>query len=591
MKKIIQTSINALEKETENVAIEEILKSLLEEITSYISETLNIIPKWQIRKISIHSIELKYGVSIGIERKGGEIRIANSLIMTKKSRHIRYLLYFVVVKVSLIQFITNEIDEIEEAFLNVLTVLWLRENFNIQSTDSVIFRAINSRIYSSSIDGIDYTHFSFFLNQLFARKKKFKEVFEVYRNFTEVESLKGKELFDALIKWEYSLYSDLEIIAPIYLNEQLHTTIQLLLELGCENANVETIANKMNVHPNTVRRNYKILMDKFAIHWSANIHLEKLNLHRYFLKIITNKTENIEKLTRIVWNKLPYNNRIFLGEMNNFNKIIYSPTLFCPHIVAENLDAKLTKLSNLGEITDYSLREIREKIHYGAITTAPTSPTLKYFKKILKTDKQSKNLFAYTYSHWKENFTLEIIDKTKQFDYNLLFFLSIITNKPLLKSGLSIRNQTALKLFELNNIALTNTIAQADFLNQLEIRAKRRGLLNYSFSIMKKNPRRSDSTIFEIPTVNKQSEERLLILINQFIKFSIFGVIILSDRVIGLMTGITHTHPVCKLIKDILEKNNFEPITYTIRLYKVKSYQFHDLYDFSENRWLTNIES
>ena len=591
MKELLKDLIDTIDENLEYLFIEKKLNSLLREVINYTSITFNLEQPNNVKKFSIVPLSLKHGVSYGVERDGNIIKISEQRIKTKRTRSINYLLYFIVTKESLLHFLKSEIGEIEEAFVNILTILWLIECFKFRTKDNRLYKTINSRIFSGEIGGLHFHYFTTFVDYLIIKKKKFKDFLEIYRKCTEEISMKGKELFTEIQSWLYSLFSELDIIAPFYIKKQLLPALDMLLELGYEKANVQTIADRLNVHPNTIRNNYKILLEKYRIYWQANINLDKMKLHKYFLRIITEEIDSIEKIVKIVWNELPYNNRVFLGEMDDSTKIIYCPTIYCPHLVTEKLNAQLKRLYNIGMIKDYKLREIRERIHYGAITTEPIEPTLEYFKKNLLIGEKRSKLHKYTFSHIKENLSVNIEEKEKYLDYNLLFYLSIIYGKPLLKDGRSIRILELPKLYKLNNISLTDTIAQADFLNQIEIRAKRRGFISYNLFMIQKVLIDSASTIFEIPTISKQDEEKVGAIMNQLQTFAILGNIVLSDRVIGLITGISHDHPISKIIKDVIEKNELESIIYSIRLNKSRTFQFHELYDFEENKWLLNSQS
>lgn len=585
MKEFIETSLQSLEKTTENSEIEKRLTIIIQEIIKHISIETNLKPIKQLRKIIIKEIKENQGVRFGIERDGYTTIIADWLLKTKSSRSLNYLKYFIIAKEGIVHFINGEIKEIEEAIINIMTILWLKEIFNIRFKDSELYKIINSKIYPGTIEGIEYDYFTHFNEHLFLKDKKFIDLLKIYKTSTEEKNLNGKELLEEIRNWLYSYFSELDMIAPIYLNESLFFTVKSLIELGCDEANVETIAEKLNVHPNTVRNNYKTLTNNYCIFWNAQINLDKLKLHKYFLKIIVPNERSFEKVTKIVWDNLPYNDRLFIGEMNKPNEIIYCPTLICPHLITEKLNSQLTKLLNYGDITDYTLREIRERFHYGALTTIPENPSISYFRKILLEEKEKNNVYSFTFSHSKENLADEIEEKTKYLDYNLLYFLSKIRGKSLLKSGRLLQEQEMENLYKKNNIALTETIAQTELINQIEIRAKRRELITYDLLLINKFLRSSGSIIFEIQTVDKREEERLAIFMKKLQKFSSLGNIVLSDRVIGLVTGISHKHEIGKLINEILEKNDFNSTIYSVRLTKSRSCNFHELYNYKEENW------
>ena len=65
------------------------------------------------------------------------------------------------------------------------------------------------------------------------------------------------------------------------------------------------------------------------------------------------------------------------------NQIIYTPHLYCPHIIANNLDAKLLDLQNKKIIDNYTLQIAREKKHYASISNYPFEPKKKTFQDLI----------------------------------------------------------------------------------------------------------------------------------------------------------------------------------------------------------------
>jgi len=80
---------------------------------------------------------------------------------------------------------------------------------------------------------------------------------------------------------------------------------------------------------------------------------------------------------------------------------------------------------------------------------------------------------------------------------------------------------------------------------------------------------------------DKQAVKKEKIILMLTISFSIFT---------SVLSGISHNHPVSKIIKNILVKNEFNPTVYTVRLNKTRPYQFHDLYNYEEKKWLTQLQ-
>ena len=154
------------------------------------------------------------------------------------------------------------------------------------------------------------------------------------------------------------------------------------------------------------------------------------------------------------------------------------------------------------------------------------------------------------------------------------------------KKGYNVIVSELPKLYEKNGITLSDNVTQTDFLNQIEIRARRRNILSYAFFMRSYTPRAKDILIFEIPKSNKTSDEIFNKVIKQLQVFSFLGQMDIPDRKIFQIPGISHTHPISKLIQEVLIQNNLETIFYTINLNEIKFVPLHDLYSFDDQKWM-----
>ena len=98
-------------------------------------------------------------------------------------------------------------------------------------------------------------------------------------------------------------------------------------------------------------------------------------------------------------------------------------------------------------------------------------------------------------------------------------------------------------------------------------------------------PRGPDVLIFEIPSIDNLSDKQLEKIRKRLHIFSFLGIVILSDRVIFTLPGVSHEHPIKNLIEEILIDEKVEPLFYTIKLSKSKFVPLHELYDFETQKW------
>ena len=432
------------------------------------------------------------------------------------------------------------------------------------------------------ISGIDYNLISNLLTILFIKNVSYVDVITTYLKIKQEFKPDENELYSKFREWVQSFIKDDDVIAPIYVRSRLVPIIDNLLELGYEKGTTAVFAKMLNVHENTARNYFREMMSNYSTFWRPIINVERMKLHNYFFKIVVKDQTKYDQLYELLWN-IPYLKTIYIGEQNN-QQILYSPSLVCPHLVTEQLTERLRKYETKG-IVEYSIQLIRERYILGTVTSDYFSPSIKTFRDLLSKSPPKTNIKKYTFSIEKRDTSLEFDDDDIPFDYNLLYFLSILRNKYLLKSRYGVMVSELPKFFELNDITISDVVSQTDFINQIEIRARRRNLLSYALYMRSHRPRGSNVLICEIPNTDNFTDKKLEQLRKRLHVFAFLGMVILSDRAIFTIPGISHEHPIKKVIEEILVKEKIEFLFYTIRLSQAKFVPLHELYDFDAQKW------
>jgi hypothetical protein len=140
------------------------------------------------------------------------------------------------------------------------------------------------------------------------------------------------------------------------------------------------------------------------------------------------------------------------------------------------------------------------------------------------------------------------------------------------------------ELYEKNNIPLSDVKVQTDFLNQIEIRARKRKILSYSLFMRSFAPRSSNVFIFEIQTLN-YSEKVISDTIEKLRVFSFLGQFTIADRLIFMIPGISHKHEISNMIQQIIENAGLEMNCYTININDSRFVPLHNLYDYNTQKW------
>jgi hypothetical protein len=165
-----------------------------------------------------------------------------------------------------------------------------------------------------------------------------------------------------------------------------------------------------------------------------------------------------------------------------------------------------------------------------------------------------------------------------------MYFLSIIKNQYLIKTGCNVYTNHLEALYERNNISKTEVKDRMFFLGQLDIRARRRELLEYTLYIAPYRPSSGEILIIELPIESNYKDE-LSEITKSLQVFSQLGQVKTANRMLYTMPGMNHEHPVCKLIKNVISEKELEADYYTIKSGGSQFIPFHELYDFEEKKW------
>jgi hypothetical protein len=571
-------------------------RQILSLLTSAINHSIKIIgKKLDLNPLPHRELELSpqrlisHGYNFGVKISKNTLSFSKWLFDLPKMEK-EALLYFLLIKSALIHYIPTDrfhaLQEFSEGIINIITILWIQNYFTIKSTDNRIITAIRSRIYTKEIANVNYHYWDNLLVLLIRNRFDYKKVFSKYIAFIKNPSnrdLPEKQLAEKFHAWlTKQTIKPEDTISPIYLTPRLLKIVKIILESGYEDLSTSKMAKQLDVHENTVRNSFHGLSTHFGIYWRPRFNYEKISLYPYSFKIILRNNGVREKLTKRLL-LIPYLKELFIGENERNEKILYSSNIYCPHIIANHIESILKKGTKNRSIKDFTFQLIRNREYYSVITTASLNPTREMFKKLLSGEKSS-DINKLTLTHEQKDFSMEFNEEELFIDQNLLHFLSILRCRYLIKARYGVWVNEFYKLLKNNDIPESDVSSQMDFLNQLEIRARRRGLLDYSlnirsFSLM------DDILIIEIPIHKKTDENSLISLINKIRIFSFSALLKLYNHWLFVIPGIPHKHPVAQLTKKFLQDNGISPTLYTVQSSHFRFVPYHELYDYSKNRW------
>ncbi|NHK29815.1 MAG: hypothetical protein FK730_00590 [Asgard group archaeon] len=558
-----------------------ILQRLLYATIKTISEEINQKPIIEKRKITIGSIEEELGARYGIKRKINEIIIGDWIFNLRKTTQSNILI-FLITKESLMHFFDSPINDVTETIINFVSILYLQKQFNIQNIENPLIVTINRVIYPETIAGRDFYYFNLILDILFRKRVDFSLVFNKLVDILKGNNVNESTITNLFSSWVYTTtIKDEEVIAPIVIGKKLIPVIDYLIEHGYD-SKVSEIAQFLNKHENSIRYQIRQISSYYFAFWQPKINYEKLKLHNYFLKINLVNNNHLDQLKELLLN-IPYNKSLYTG-ISDENNILYSPSFISPHFVAESLEEKLMRFERKNQIKDFTLQLIGERYHYTTITTSSrskllTEPTIETFKKLFDEHHSNLPLEKYIFSHSIRDIS-PVFDDSSILDYNLLYFLSFLQQKYLLGGRYGGWVHELPKFYEVNNLTSTNVEEVVNFLSQIETRVRRREILSFSLYIRPPTNRGQNVLIFETPLKNDRTD-----IIDKIRIFPRLFQFILHDRFVFIIPGISHKHPVKKMIQRIFEQEGVESIFYTINLAKSRFVPLHDFFDYEEQKW------
>jgi len=567
--------------ELNKMEITELINDLLIDIISILSKFLRNKSIIQKRNFVFGNVKQDLGIKYGLIRSKDKIIVANWILdLQFKTRN--YLIFFLIIKEGILHFYKNDMSEIDEVIINIITIQLLVEIFGIKTVDTPMLNIIRTRMFSEEIANLNPYYWDNLLLLIVRNKISFSEILDKYEDITNRTSISSSEIIKLFSEWTFSkTLKEGDSILPIFANLKLIELIELLNELGHEKGTTSFIAKKLNLTQKTITKRFKALNESYSTYWRIDLNYEKINLHNYLFMIKVKEKKHSKKLSQMLLN-IPYLKSLFLGS-DSESDILYSPTLVCPHIISDQLNERLDKMKNSGIIKDYFMQIVRERIRRFTIMNYPFESTNMTFKKLIKQNDSS--LRKYIFYQYKRSSKLPTEEKPLNLDINLLNFLSVINTKLLLKSRYGVSINEFKKFYLRNNILQTDVKAQTDLLYQNELRAKKRGLISFSLYMRNLMKRSTDVLIFEIPISNGISDKELSTIIKKLQVFSLMGQNTLYDRHIFNLPGVAHTHPIKKVIQDFLEKEGLMPTFYTIKFYKTNFVPLHDLYDFEDQKW------
>ncbi|NHK32307.1 MAG: hypothetical protein FK730_13210 [Asgard group archaeon] len=539
----------------------------------------------KIRKISINKFDKKFGYDFGIKRSRNISRFASWLFDLSKLEK-EALLTFLLGKEALLHFISisDSYPIFSESLINVIVFLWMNEKGLMKSFSNrtVSYINVRKRLLDPQLNNWFIINFILFV----VLEIPFKEVIDKYSSIkilAEENSWSDKLLLKSINDWISSLYTIEDFVSPFYFQKRYIEIIKLMLKLGYDNSSTSMLAANMNIHPNSARNYLVDITKRVRIWWLPIWDLEKFHLQSYtFLLNINSINDQTKVLERL--KQIPYVKIVYSSKEENESLAIFSDSVCCPSSFEDFLNKQFNSWQQDNLVKDYILQHRNAFISHNTLSSKKIVLNIANYMKL--TEKLDEYVFRYKNIHTEKYLPSNQKDKLAiPIDYNLLFFKSVYRFRGVIKSSYVVFLDKFYELCEKNNIKRDDHDSTIDFLNQLEIRSRRRELYDYSL-IFSPVHGLENILIIEIPFSSNKELRKLSNLIDKYFIFSFTTQHNLDDRVILMVRGgFTYKHPIFDYLKESLEQNGFALKYYNVKWNYSNPISFHNLFDYENNQW------
>jgi len=537
-----------------------------------------------------------YGPGFGVQLEPAKIILAKWLFELPK-REKENILQMILVREAFRCFLDKAICVPKkywffvEVVLNIIAIVWLAHTFQYSYCHPVVID-MRGRIVFDNNNEMKSNNWEWFLIDCIKYNISVKEIFnqliEVLQDNLE-EKRPLKEVARKLEKWYEQQKEELDYsLLPLKLEPRHYQIIKALVDLGATQASAKKVGEVIGKSYNVANKNFIDLTDTLDVYWRAEINdlFLKLYPHRFEVQILKKASLNI--LVK-QFKQIPYIREIDLNSQD-YHNISLAGLLISPLIVKNNLQVAFERLQRKGQIGDFFIDEIRRKRIFCAVTTQNIARNEKSVQTILESPELIRDLVVLNLLDKRYDFFTEHKEKSKLvLDENLLTFLALIRARYLGKAHYMLAELSKIyQLAKKNNIDSTDSRMIKNFVNQLEIRCRRLGLLDYYLNIRSIG---NFSKYLYLRIMAKSTDKELQNFICKIKYLSGTGAIILDlpDKLLVQFPKAGLDSILHQILSEELAKLNVEFSWQNMSYYRAYvpplSLEYYKYYDFKAKRW------
>jgi hypothetical protein len=538
-------------------------------------------------KVEIPSVGFFYGVV----KQNNKYIVANWLL-SLPVREKKILLEFVFVKEAF-RFILKIFFKFQSTYpnfieiaLNNLTYSWFFETKKLQSIYERNAGFITQRLHSPEEDDFKNRLFTKIQQIVYYNKDeinviKLVDKFNSFLTDGEKNNLSENKLLEKLELWfnEYEKKVDPGAL-PIIMKSKHIEILKNLQKLGIKQSTAKKIGQELNLQHDAINYHFLEMMDLHVIYWLPRINYSLIRLFPYTFRVTLPSNKSGEKLIQKL-KGIPYIKSLLKGYYNKHE--VYFSTFECPHILHQNLDIYFENMKKKGYIKDYFFKKPRKLSLYSTVTPNKYKEDEKLYTKILE-ERIDLDLHNFTFQKETIDFSFEPKRKSHLFDENVLGFISTLRGRLLPKGSYVTFIDKFIEFCKDNEIDVSNSTEVMDFINTLNRRCMRLGLLKYVITLWLKSSH-TNNLYYEIPFTSNIKE--IDFLENKLKAFGTLTTVAYSDRLMLTFQGISKDDKFKKIIDEYIQNQEI-PFSsfYASNIPEMRRcVSLHKLYNYEENAW------
>ncbi|MFW9923693.1 MAG: hypothetical protein ACFFDW_10455 [Candidatus Thorarchaeota archaeon] len=580
--------MSEIEKNFDNRYTEDFRK-ITQRISRYFSKEVNTSNKNIYVQDSNSSIEIpKQGINFGIIIENDKIILANwlnDLSRNEKKALIHFLLSKEVIRNILLEnYVPNNISKnFFEVILNCLTTLWCIEDWNLTSYYDRNIGFINQRMPFGFDSNVNLLWEKKFINIYFS-ELPIKDFFDKIYYLTQ-QMIHGNLPFE---KIELSINDFMNSFEPnsetpflpIYLKERYLQIFEFIYQTGFRDISAKKIGEKIGKKHDVINDALKEITGFYMTYWLPQINYQVLKLYPSTIQLTIHDKQTSTELLKSL-HKIPYIINLFEEQSNEkqtINAIVQSPL-----IVQNQLEELFEKYSKKGKISDYSLLTPIKQAIFGTVSTENIIPTSDIFTKLML---EPESLPIKTFKFVEKTTEIDFSKKAKKafFAEEVLGYLASMRARFLPQGMYDFRRTEFVELLTKFNVDSTKTEEVMKYINKMEHRCCRLGLLDYRLILWVKSNHLTNIS-FELMT--NPRDKRVEELTNNLKSFSTLTKVEFKDRVTFTLQGIRYNKELVEAIKKQISSYGFDCKFYEFQrnIDFQRCLCLHKLYDYENSRW------